>query len=139
MKTVVSFLVLLLLFTGCNKKRTYAYKDNNLSLNSDKELLLSKRHLDYWEALSKKDLKSAYMYEMPYQRFIRSFEWYSDFLQGNKKGYHIIQKEITFKEENIANIKTIYKEKKNRHLFNDTWYYVGNQWFHKMKVSKLPE
>jgi hypothetical protein len=139
MKQLFALTALLFFLSGCEPKHTYAFKDANLTLKNEKEELLSKTHLAYWEAMSKKEFEKTYMYEMPYQRFIKPLWWYKEFNAGNNKHYQVIQKEIMYDDNHTAKVITSYIKEKTKSIFKDTWYYIDGIWYHKMKTSKLPE
>jgi hypothetical protein len=139
MKIYLPLLVLVLFFVGCEEPRSYAFKDENRTYSSKKLQELSERHLEFWEAFSKKDFNTTYRYELPYLQFIKSLKWYNTFNLANNKHYSIIQKDIKVKRDDFALIKTQYKLKENSYIFNDPWYLVDGIWYHEFSTSKLPE
>jgi len=149
-KNNIIILVFALLFLGCEKREAhtasscsnfqYAHKDGNFSQNISKELTeLSCSHLQYWEYRSKKEFEKSYNYELPYQRFIYSNDWYKRFHSPDEGNFSILQVEIIQKSPEFAEIKTkkILKDGYS-YTFLDKWYRVGNKWYHKMKTTYLP-
>lgn len=131
-------IVSIIFLIGCEKSRKYALIDANITFSSKSIENLSKRHLDYWEAMSKRDFNTTFSYELPYLQFIKSKKWYANFNQSNNYHYSIIQKNIILKTPHIASIKTFYELNDNTYTFEDHWYLVNDSWYHKFKTSKLP-
>ena len=90
--------------------------------------------------MSQKNFQCSYKYELPYQRFLYSYEWYQQFNSGNRKNYKIELLQIIPKKENMIVIKSkfISSDDNVTYQFFDKWYNVDELWFHKMKVSILP-
>ncbi len=135
MRTFI-FSLITLFFLGCEQKFEFTNIDTNISLDK-KDEKLSKRHLEYWEYRSKKDAPSSYMYEMPYQRFIRSLQWYKMFHEGGREHFTITQKHISI-HNSKALIESQFKYKKSTYTFKDPWFFVNGQWYHQFETSKLP-
>lgn len=139
MKVLIFFSVILLIFTGCEKKYKYSTLDQNLTFASDEARKLSKIHQKYWEMYSQKKFSNTYPYELAYMRFLHSLEWYKLFLASNKANYTVIQEKIVI-DGNSAVVKTkhIYDNNKTA-VFYDPWYNVNGTWQHEFKDSILPD
>ena len=133
------FFTYIIFIFGCEPKYEFASKDVNLTLKSDLEKDLSRRHLDYWEAFSKKQFDDTFKFELAYQQFIKGKAWYKEFFAGNNSNYKIILKNIEIKDNDTAVVATKYIRKKSSHIFYDKWYYVNGTWYHWFKTSKLPK
>jgi hypothetical protein len=141
MRKISSFFVLFLaltLCTGCEKKFENAWRDNNLSIPSDSYNKLSRRHLEYWDAMSHKDFKKTYTFELPYVRYIKDFEWYDRFNSPNQSGFVIVQYAIEKIDAHRVRVKARKEYEGKVYFFNDIWILVNNTWYHKTKTSRLP-
>ena len=136
--TISAALLFAFLVSGCTTHYHYALKDDNLSLQTPSLQALSKRHLQYWELRSTKDFKSSYGFELPYQRYIHSLDWYLTFNSPNNAGFQTTQKEITISEEGTkAVIETIASFNGKISYLNDTWFLVDGTWYHQFNDNLL--
>jgi hypothetical protein len=130
--------LVLSLILGCEKKYDYALKDINLTLKGKLQEQLSTRHLDYWEYRSKKEFKKSYMYEIPYQRYLKPLKWYKAFLDDNREHYTMTQKLITINDNVRAQVTTTFQYEDHSYTFKDPWFLVNKTWYHKFRSSNLP-
>jgi len=110
----------------------------SLENNTSKIKELSKRHRSYWEKRVSGKWEESYKFELPYQRFIHSFEWYKDFYRGDDKNHSVIQTKIIMKNPSYAIVETRHIKEKNVYYSYDKWFYIDGKWFHKMKTTYLP-
>jgi len=137
------FPLFLILFAGCvSNQQTFAFakKSPDINITDSKTEKLSRAHLYYWDRFSKKKFKETYAMELPYQRFLKNYEWYKKFNYTNDQNYTIEQLNIRMLDKNSAIVKSKYisKDRQATFLFDDRWYFVNGNWYHLMKTSKIP-
>ncbi len=127
-------------FAGCSHKSTLVKINPHFQGTSEKVLQLVQRYQEYWDYFSKKEFDKAYLYELPYQRFLHSLQWYKTFNQSNDQNYTTILYSVKLSNNDSANIKSKYisSDKKTSFEFEDKWYFINGKWYHVMKTSRLP-
>jgi len=139
MRYLIALVSMLFIFSGCEPKYTYASKDEAFKPSSEKEKLLSQRHLEYWDLFSSHAFEKAYAYEIPYERFLHTKKWYTMFNNNNIKAFQNKQLYFTKIRENVIDVRTTYISNTTNYSFHDRWFYVNKQWYHQMKTSILPK
>ncbi len=134
---IFSIAFILISLSGCEKKYQYVSIDTNATFNNKQENLIE-AFSEYWEAKSKKDFSLSYKYELPYQRYLHSINWYQIFHSPNNQGFTVALVSL----EKIDNELILVHAKATFNGFTtsfiDPWYYVNESWFHKFQESKLP-
>lgn len=114
---------------GCSAKHAQYFS----ILQDDTQLL--KRCNEYWQARAKGDMRKAWEYELPYQKYLTSFEEYAaqvgpsdktictKILEKDNKE-RIVQRKITIGKRNI--------------LKKDKWIFVKDNWYHKFYQTIFP-
>jgi len=132
MKSAISFVLVIwtIIAAGCANLHTPI-------TNQDKQKLLEKRFQGYWDARAT-NLKEAYQYELPYQRYINDFSLYKKLVVKTKKGTKAQIVKIEYPHLNIAIIQRRMIFGKKQSLRKDKWIYVDGQWYHRYYQSVLP-
>lgn len=134
----------LFIMSGCNEKPKhyqYADADQNLSVGSKEESALLDRVLAYYDARSTHDFKSSYKMELPYNRFLKTFERYDAESNSLYKGFHttIDRIELSKKDPRIAWIFREYKYDDKKLYMRSKWILVNGKWYHKYDFSVFPQ
>lgn len=125
-------------FTGCGSLQ-YSFIDKSLNLETQKNKDLSVAVLNYYEALSKKDFKEAYSFELPHLQFQKSLDFYEKFY-FDYKGFHkttLLSIQTIDKDRAIVSVNIEYKD--NHYQLQDRWVFVNGLWKHYNKFSILPD
>lgn len=132
------------LFLGCSdrlSKSKYVSVDENVSLETESLRALRNRFVEYWDARSLHEFDKTYMYEMPYQRFLKPFDVYSGELSVTFNEYNTVLKAIRFENEE-KDTATVFREyiKDDVVLHQKTvWYLVNGTWYRKYAFSLFPQ
>ena len=124
--------------TGCEKKYRYVKVDQNATKALKAYPELSERFKSYWEAMSEKNYKETFSYELPYMNFIHDKTWYLDFKEGSRKHFKVTLLEIVPVGEKSVVVKARFKVKKSVYTVSDKWYKVNGTWYHQYYDSILP-
>ena len=133
-----------LIFGGCGEKlEKYKFSsiDANVSLSTDEEIGLANRFLKYWDARSRKDFETSYQMELPYNRYLKTYNMYEAEGQSIFENFHTVLLSVRFDkdEKNIAWIQRKYIHKDTVLLLNSKWINVHGTWYHKYTFSVFPE
>lgn len=146
MKKVISTFIILFIayfFIGCELEIPQ-YSSVDLSRVQKKNLskqekLLLRRFAQYWNYRLKRDFAKTFSYELPYQKYITSFDYYKDNLIYSYGKGKIILDNIYFKDKNHAIITKEYINRKGEHFKDkEDWYYVIDNWYHKFYQYIMP-
>lgn len=138
---VLFFFISVLLGAGCAKHYDYVTKlSKDIHIYSRSQVSLLNSAMNYREALSKEDLKTAYNYELPYQKYLLPFNEYRQRHSHDKKHYHvkILTVKIDNKDPEKGYVRFIPLFDGNRRTFTAIWFKIDGKWFHKMELSLLP-
>jgi len=129
------------LFIGCSIKlpsSKYVYVENNKIVSDKKMTLLAKRFIEYWDARIKGDTARSWQYELPYMRYITTYNNY----QAMAKGYYgqkVVLVDIKPQRKNqVIVIRKVYINPKRYIIKKDKWFYVKDNWYHKFYQAVLP-
>lgn len=125
--------IVVLMFSGCENSHFHLSHQSN----QEKQKLLEKRFQDYWNARAT-DLKEAYQYELPYQRYLNDFSSYKKLVVKIKKGTKAKILKVEYPHPNVAVIDRQMNFGKKHVLRKDKWIYVDGQWYHRYYQSVLP-
>ena len=138
-------IIILFILSGCDKKISssknseleYVTYNKTIKIKNEKESLLIKRFLEYWDARVKNNSELTWRYELPYQKYLIDFKDYKNLLSGYKntkislnKILKLTNQEAILERYTTGNNKTITKK--------DKWIYIKNNWYHKFYQSILP-
>jgi hypothetical protein len=134
----------LFVISGCGEKPKhyeYADVDQNLSVGSKEESALLNRTLEYWNARSSHDFKTSYEMELPYNRFLKTFELYDAESKSLYNGFHTTIKriELSKKDPRIAWVFREYKYDDKKLNMRSKWILVDGKWYHKYDFSVFPQ
>ncbi len=131
--------MILMIFIGCaNSPPSYKeieikYKPAN---ERERELIDSFAH--YWHLRIKGDMKRAFSYELPYQKYVDGWTGYEEKVKPLNKNLKIELKDINFTSSNVGIVTKIVKIKNRRLLQKDRWIYIDDRWYHKYHQNILP-
>jgi len=142
MNRLVLLILLVVLFVGCSVKlpsSQYAsIEKNRNSLNDHKKLLLAKRFIEYWDARIKGDTAKSWQYELPYMRYISTYENYKPMARGYYgKKVVLMRVEPQNKDQAIV-LRKVYITPDRYVVKKDQWFYVKDNWYHKFYQAILP-
>ena len=133
----VYLIVVLILFSGCEKKYEHVIMDIN-STSTVVPHKLAKRYKEYWENFSDNKFDKTYKIELPYLQFIKNISWYKNF-RGTSTGNFSIEGVAAKKiDDNIIHIRTKIISNGQEEKFYDRWIFVNNVWYHYYYPSLLP-
>jgi len=139
-KFLISLLPLLLLTACAPKLPSYpevSYNNKEIQRDSKTKLLV-KRFLEYWHYRTIGDMKKAWEYELPYQKYLNSFERYKGMV-GPSIGSKTELVKIKYPNADEAIItRKVYLGKKDILIKKDKWYYVKDNWYHKFYQTIFP-
>lgn len=132
-------LVITLFFIACENKYTYSEIDDNLTIKDKHLKELSMRFLSYWDLKSQGKYKETFNYELAYQRYIKPIDEYEQFHKGNRTFFHVKLVSIDLIDKNTAMLtKTMTMDNGKIYTEVEKWLYIDNEWWHKVRLSKLP-
>jgi len=127
---LIVFIAIIMVGCSLHRPKPFTYQE--------KKELLSKRFVGYWEARTKGDYKKSWLYELPFQRYLKSYKWYKEMAPGYK-GVQVKLNKILSMTQNEAIIeRKILYSKKNWVLKKDKWFYIKDNWYHKFYQSVFP-
>jgi len=139
MKNFLIALLPLLLFTACTPKLpSYPEVSYNKEIQQDsKTKLLVKRFLEYWHYRTIGDMKKAWEYELPYQKYLSDFKRYKGMV-GPSIGSKTELVKIEYPAADEAIITRKVHLGKDVLTKKDKWYYVKDNWYHKFYQTIFP-
>lgn len=140
MKQALFIILIAVFFVACAPS-SYKYSSIDPSFTTEDKNLkeLAQTHKLFWEYFSAKEFEKTYQMELPHLCFQKSFNWYKNFFEPNRKGYKINLVSIKKIDDDRAVITHKYKdEEENEFLMEDRWVLVNGKWRHYFEFSKLP-
>ena len=140
MKRIFLFAVLFWIFGGCSMRTIPTYSDvtyHQIKISDSKTKRLVERFVEYWHARTQGDMKKAWKFELPYQKFLSSFKKYKAEV-GGYKGAKIELVGIRYEVPNIAIVTRKVRIGKNVMLKKDKWLYIKDTWYHKYYQTIFP-
>jgi hypothetical protein len=143
MNKAIKFGVIIVIFflSGCGvisqKNLTGVSINQKVKVSNYKEKKLMKRFLQYWHARTKGDMKTAWKYEMPYQKFLDGFNKYKSEVSGYR-GSTIELIKVEYPSKDVAIVVRRVRVGGKELLRKDKWIYVKDNWYHKYYQSVFP-
>jgi len=134
------YLIILIFVAGCALK-TVQYPNIKITdrYHSLKEKQLIEDFSEYWHARISGDMKKAFSYELPYQRYIDGWKVYRETVTPLRKDAFIELKKIEPISENVVIVYKVVRIKDRNLLQKEKWIYLDGRWYHKYHQNIMPD
>ena len=140
----LAFVLIVVFQSGCERKIAHYEQtsiESNLTLKNDKERLLAETFVEYWHLRNKREFKESYQYELPYFRYITSYEQYKPQVGAYNFDFQtrLIGIEYPHHRDDVVTVKRSYRKNDFHSVEKETWVYVNGKWYHDFQFSPFPE